>query len=521
MSTHRRVVLLSSFTTLTGVFALLLTLQIADGHLAIADLSSQPKIESKKHIPNCKEAGVCKKGEQGFILNTVDAIEISNVRKKGCKVVHQLKDTAVLRCPDTVVLSNATVERVFRVSDMYANQQIGAAAVQQSGLTGNGVRVAILDTGVDTSHQELQGRVALTQNFTSDDSTDVVGHGTHVAGIIAGQGVQNFSDRNRALGVAPGAELIVAKVCNSQGWCSEGDIVAGIQWAVAQKARVINMSLGGGAFLAHCDDDSLAAQANWAARQGVVVVAAAGNSGESTEGIATPGCGSQVIAVGAVDSSDARASWSNYGVPLDVMAPGVGILSSVSCLSAGTCPTSAYGWWSGTSMATPNVAGVAALLLQKNASQTPSQIRSLFTSTATDLGTSGFDKLNGYGRVNALAALAAVPESSSSSSSRMSSSVRTSSAATSQSSRFSSSMSSSSQRSAATSSWSFSSSTPPHSEDSHEDENNDNQEDDHDKDHENGFWHFPWPFLRPLPKQAAPPAQEHRLAAPSRGSPRW
>jgi subtilisin family serine protease len=381
-----------------------------------------PVITQKQEETDCQKVGLCDTGQKRVILPPSNAVTIRYYKKEGCTINHVVRGGIAMKCPKTVAVKNARVERLFRVKDMNADQQIGALGVQQQlNVTGNGVRVAVLDTGVDTSHPELAGKIIAQQVFTSDSSVDMVGHGTHVSGIIAGQGVTTVYDANgvadRALGVAPGAGILSAKVCNDQGWCAESDIIAGIEWAVAQKARVINMSFGGGQNARPCDSDTLAQEVNWASGQGVVIVAASGNEGETGAGIALPACASQAIAVGAVDASDIRTSWSGYGAGLDVVAPGVNILSSVSCNSNNTCPAASYGWWSGTSMATPQVTGLVALLLEANPSLTPAQVRAAIDGTAKDLGTPGTDDYNGYGRIDALAAVQSVTPSSSSSSS--------------------------------------------------------------------------------------------------------
>lgn len=363
--------------------------------------------DALRRIPTCKELGRCK-GEQRLILPSKNERTLSRLMYGGCKIGHRMKDQTAIRCPEGRTYLGLRPERFFHSSDLFSAEQIGAVAVHAQGDTGKAVAVAILDSGVDTDHTELAGKVLAYRNFTVDGPEDTIGHGTHVAGIAMGKGIRDIDDvgrTNRALGMAPDAGLIVAKVCGNDGWCGEGAILEAIEWAVAQGARVMNLSLGGGAFLEHCDGDPLAAKLNWAVDQGVTVVAASGNGGEVGEGVAVPACGSKVIAVGAVDANDTVAPWSSYGRPLDLVAPGVSILSSLSCQSVQTCPEGGYGKASGTSMAAPHVAGAVALLLQRNPTITPAEVRSFLTETAKDLGSAGFDTRTGFGRVDIDAAV--------------------------------------------------------------------------------------------------------------------
>ena len=206
---------------------------------------------------------------------------------------------------------------------------------------------------------------------------------------------------NYATGVAPGAGIMVGKVCGDLG-CYESDIMAGVEWAVAQGADILNLSLGGGNFEYHCDDDPLAAKVNWAVSQGLVVVVSAGNEGD---GVSSPACASGAIAVGAVDKSDIRPSWSNYGEALDLVAPGVEILSTYSCKAAGDCRYYWYAYLSGTSMSAPLVAGVAALILEKNPSYTVDEVKETLYKSALDLELYGWDPYTGWGRIDALGAV--------------------------------------------------------------------------------------------------------------------
>lgn len=273
--------------------------------------------------------------------------------------------------------------------------QISGPQAQALGFDGSGVKVCVVDTGVDDSHYALPPLYA-EYDFVNNDGNayDDNGHGTHVAGIVASQD-------SRYGGVAPGATLLAAKVLNSSGSGGSDDIIAGIDWCVAQGADVINMSLGGGVFTGSCDGNVLAQFSNLAVDAGVTVLAASGNNGWENR-MLSPSCGSKVIAVGAVDKDDSRGSYSNGGQELDVTAPGTSIRS--------TLPGNSFGRLTGTSMATPHAAAVASLIIQKTPDLTPSEVRSVLRSSSVDLGDTGFDFDFGHGRVDALAAVLADPD---------------------------------------------------------------------------------------------------------------
>ncbi|MBU7027818.1 MAG: S8 family serine peptidase, partial [Theionarchaea archaeon] len=220
------------------------------------------------------------------------------------------------------------------------------------------------------------------------------GHGTHVASIAVGA--------DAPYGVAPGASLMAAKVCDSGGSCPDTAIIMGIDFGVAQGADVENISLGGPG---GDGTSALAQECNWAVDQGVVVVCAAGDGGPSCCTVGTPGDATKVITVGASDKSDALASFSSRGpttddrVKPDITSPGVSIYAAANCTSCSDVGMS------GTSMATPHIAGVAALMLDARGSATPLQIKNCMGATAIDKGTTGKDCLWGWGRVDAYAAV--------------------------------------------------------------------------------------------------------------------
>lgn len=184
---------------------------------------------------------------------------------------------------------------------------------------GQGARVMVLDTGLDVGHPALAGRFVKGQNFTGGDRADIrdnVGHGTHVSGTILADGL-----RGGLVGVAPEAQLMMGKVCSDRG-CSSVAIASGINWAVTEGAQVVNMSLGG-AFITDAEARAL----QRAEQAGVLVVAASGNDG--TDNVSYPAATPSVIAVGAIDSTRNKAEFSQWGPELDVVAPGVEVVSSV------------------------------------------------------------------------------------------------------------------------------------------------------------------------------------------------
>ena len=342
-------------------------------------------------------------GKKRYISEGANFIDKIIFRLKGCEIVHELSDAVAIKCPERVALKNVREDRVFTVNDIEAAQQIGAARVwNELNYTGKGVVIAVIDTGIDYSHEELADSIAGGRSFVdyTPDYKDDNGHGTHVAGIITANGINNA-----AKGIAPDAAIFAAKVCDSQGLCYESDIAAAIEYIVnnkdAIKVKILSISLGGaGTSGKHCDYDYLAKKVNWAYNNGLLVVAAAGN----TRGIvSSPACASKAIAVGAVDKSDNLAWFSGSGKALDIVAPGVEIYS--------TWLNNGYASASGTSMAAPHVSATAALILEKNSSYSLAEIKEALYETAIDLGYSSREQ--GNGRVNAYDAVLYSPSESS------------------------------------------------------------------------------------------------------------
>ncbi len=263
--------------------------------------------------------------------------------------------------------------------------QIGAPAAWSAGLTGSGVTVAVLDTGIDATHPDMTGRIAEARNFTgTPDASDTVGHGTHVASTIAGSGV---ASEGRYKGVAPEATLLDGKVCDDVG-CPESAILAGMQWAaVDHRADVVNMSLGG-PDSPEIDPLEEAVEA-LTAQTGALFVISAGNAGRDGT-VGSPASADAALAVGAVDRADELADFSSRGPRVgddalkpDITAPGVDIVAARSAHGfIGEPVGEYYTRLSGTSMAAPHVAGAAALLAQQHPDWAAEQLRSTLMAAA-------------------------------------------------------------------------------------------------------------------------------------------
>ncbi|MEU7524170.1 S8 family serine peptidase [Saccharothrix sp. NPDC042600] len=262
--------------------------------------------------------------------------------------------------------------------------QIGAPAAWEAGFTGKGVKVAVVDTGIDARHPDLTGKVADRRDFTGGDQPgDQMGHGTHVASTIAGTGAKSGGKHK---GVAPDAALLDAKVCGDFG-CTESAILSGMQWAVESGAQVVNMSLGApdGEGL-----DPLEEAVNTlSAQHGALFVVAAGNSGPRGQTVGSPASADAALAVGAVDKQDRIAPFSSRGprtgdraVKPEITAPGVAI-TAAKAGGGGEPAPGGYVAASGTSMAAPHVAGAAAILVGQRPKLSPAQYKALLMGSAT------------------------------------------------------------------------------------------------------------------------------------------
>ncbi|WP_327250530.1 S8 family peptidase [Streptomyces sp. NBC_01244] len=303
-------------------------------------------------------------------------------------------------------IAKVWLDGVRKASLDKSTKQIGADRAWQAGFDGKGVKIAVLDTGVDKTHADLKSQVVGEKNFSdSPDTADRVGHGTHVASIAAGTGA---ASGGALKGVAPGAKVISGKVLDDQGYGSDSAVIAGMEWAVAEGADIVNLSLGSRDFPGV--DPVEAAVNRLSAEKGVLFAIAAGNDGAGESTVGSPGSADAALTVGAVDSKDVLADFSSRGprvgdgaVKPDLTAPGVGITAAAAKGSkldtdpGAQHPTPGYLRLNGTSMATPHVAGAAALLKQKNPGWTGTELKGALTAS-TKGGATGVQQ-QGTGRV--------------------------------------------------------------------------------------------------------------------------
>ena len=304
--------------------------------------------------------------------------------------------------PDYIVRATA-VPNDPQFGDQWGMAKISAPAAWDSARSSANVKIAVLDCGVFSSsstfggpdgkpgHPDLRDKVVLERDFTGspNGADDLCHHGTHVGGTAAA----STNNRTGVAGVGYNATILNGKVLADNGDGSISTLIGGITWAADNGARVINMSLGGNLPCPAALQDAV----DYAWSHGLVVVAGAGNTGAN--GALTPANCNHVLAVGATDQADARLSWSNYGSNVHVAAPGLNILS--------TDNTGGYVTMSGTSMATPHVSGLAALVWSTGYGSSNQAVVDRITASADRVSGSAWV----YGRINAAAAVAQVAAS--------------------------------------------------------------------------------------------------------------
>jgi len=340
----------------------------------------------------------------GTSFVALDEIQAASAIQDGCTIRIDAQNFTSVDCPSDSTGSGLTPNPILETTDQGANSQIGASAIHSSGNLGDSVKIVVLDTGYNQNHPELRSSYRGGKDFINkdndptDDHTSGIaspGHGSHVAGIITADGIDP-----RSKGVAPQAEIIAGKILDSRGNGNWDYLVDAIYWAVDNyKPDIINISIGGGSYSSFCDNSSQTNQLllrafQYAKNNGALPIVSAGNT--SGRGVSMPGCISEAFTVGAVDSSDRIANFSGQGATVDIVAPGVGIYSSLLGNN--------YGTKQGTSMATPVVSGVAALIKSAHPEYNAYDLEKALTATVRDLGSSGKDNTYGWGRVTAIAA---------------------------------------------------------------------------------------------------------------------
>ncbi|MEU7852622.1 S8 family serine peptidase [Nonomuraea sp. NPDC049141] len=369
-----------------------------------------------------------KGGAEPLVLKSIDGAALK-VDKKQARAFWQSvtgETTPEAKAKASPALENGLrkvwLDGKVKALDDVSNPQIGAPKAWAAGFDGTGATVGIIDTGIDDKHPDLQDRIAAARSFVPAGSpgggdpanaTDKFGHGTHVAGIIAGSGA---ASSGRYKGVAPGARLTIAKALDDTGSGNNSEIIAAMEWqAATEHARVVNMSLGSNGATDGTDPLSQAAN-DLTAEYGTLFVVAAGNSGPGRFTVAAPGAATSALTVGAVDSADKIASFSSRGPRLsddfaikpEITAPGVNIvaaraagtsLGEGSSVPGGGPIDDNYTAASGTSMATPHVAAAAGILAAQHPDWTADQLKTALVGTAQPLGaTSPYDQ--GAGRLD-------------------------------------------------------------------------------------------------------------------------
>ncbi|WP_198044218.1 S8 family peptidase [Actinoalloteichus sp. GBA129-24] len=303
------------------------------------------------------------------------------------------------------------VDRVWlngraEVFDEESNAQIGAPEAWEAGYSGAGATVAVLDSGYDAEHPDLQGVVVEAEDFTGnpDGPHDGNGHGTHVAATVAGTGAASDGAHR---GVAPDASLIVGKVCDDYGYCTDDAVIAGMEWAAEQGVAAANLSLGSGP---SDGTDPLSVAVNTLTEQsGTLYVIAAGNFG-AEESVSSPAAADAALAVASVTKTDELSDFSSRGprfgdkaIKPDIAAPGSDIISA---RAGGTTDNDPYTSLSGTSMASPHVAGAAAVLAAQHPEWQADELKAALTGSSVPLDGIGVTG-QGSGRLDLAAAVSA------------------------------------------------------------------------------------------------------------------
>lgn len=372
------------------------TMRRADGHLIVIPSDAAQLLASGAIDQNLFDVtAVAQQGGEPALLVTYKGREsdaAAKVKQAGAKVVRSIPAVRTIAVDKPAkglwkqlkggAISGIWLDPKLKVSLKESVPMIGAPAAWQAGLQGNGITVGVIDTGVDSSHQDLVGTVVQARSFVGGSAlTDTIGHGTHVASTIVSGGATYQ-------GVAPEAKLVVAKVCVAHDNCPGSAILEAMQWVASSGANVANMSLGGQPTIGI---DPLEQAINDLTEQyGTLFVVSAGNSGLD-ESVGSPATAAKALAVGAVDKSGNLAPFSSRGpnpeddsIKPDVAAPGVGIVAAAS--PSGPSAPAQHVSMDGTSMAAPHVAGAAAILAQQHPQWTAAQIKAALMGSAFQHG---------------------------------------------------------------------------------------------------------------------------------------
>ncbi len=351
---------------------------------ALPSGASLPGAKATLQLPSINGAAVkAQRSKAASFWSALTDTSGQNVARSAARIAGSADDTGAPAFAAGV--DEVWLDAKAKATMAESNAQIGTPEARKAGGTGAGVRVAVLDSGVDFTHPDLVNRVVASHSFVEGQEVlDRNGHGTHTASTVAGTGA---ASGGKERGVAPDADLIVGKVLGDDNSGPNSGIIAGMEWAArTEHAKVINMSLGIGTY--HTQDDPMSQAVNkLTAETGALFVIAAGNEGTDPYSVSAPGTADAALTVGSVDSSDVLAYNSGAGPRLrddglkpDLTAPGVEVLAARSQYMTGG--EGYYRTESGTSMAAPHVAGAAVLLAQKHPEWSGQQIKDALMSTS-------------------------------------------------------------------------------------------------------------------------------------------
>ena len=372
--------------------------EIVQGEVVVKwrDANRGPDIARARGLTVATELGVPGKGMPVLLSTGARSVEAVIAELRADPAVEYAEPNYVVRLVEDGSLAAVSVNDP-KTAGQYSLDQMRVRDAWSLSTGGSGV-IAVLDTGVQANHRDLVGRVLPGYDFVNNDSNaaDDNAHGTWVAGIIGA----NANDGYGIAGISWTDKILPVKIMNSAGSGDTADLTSGIIWAADHGATVINMSVGGFPATQYVQD-----AINYAWNKGVVLVGAAGNNGVQEDFF--PAAFTNVVSVSATQVNDEFANWSSYGPKVDVSAPG----ASVQTTNCTVCTYGGHDTWgdhtyiSGTSFATPNVAGVLALIRARYPAYPPAQVVTRLNATVDDLGYPGFDVRYGGGRVNAHRAL--------------------------------------------------------------------------------------------------------------------